>query len=199
MKPATAVLLLLAPAARLMSGASSEAPIPAARVPGPSNPESFGMITVVGSTMEEGARDGAPPRVFAVEVADMRAEVAAAAGVTEHEIPRNVRWPDAHDRIEAGLAGDAAGRGAPGARNPWEVRPRPKGTAAETVLFCGGVIEGDGVDPVAILNGRVVRRGDAVGAFSVEGVAATGVVLERNGAFFMIPLGRRTTLSDAEP
>jgi hypothetical protein len=65
----------------------------------------------------------------------------------------------------------------------------------DTVFLCGGIVAGGDAGPIAILNGHVVRQGDAMGRFGVYRVFAAGVVLERNGTFYVIPRGTRTTIT----
>jgi hypothetical protein len=82
-------------------------------------------------------------------------------------------------------------------RNPWEVRIRPKSAGKDAVFLCGGIVSGGDGGPVAFLNGRVVRKGDAVGKFSVARVLASGVLLEVDGSYYVVPCGRRTTITGA--
>jgi hypothetical protein len=42
-----------------------------------------------------------------------------------------------------------------------------------------------------------VKRGDAVGTFGVVGILADGVLLERGGAYFVVPRGKRTVIATA--
>jgi len=82
--------------------------------------------------------------------------------------------------------------GSAGIRNPWEVRSGKKPVAKEILFECGGVVTGGEGGPVAIVNGRITRRGDLLGEFTVAGILPCGVMLERNGSFIVIPRGRPT-------
>jgi hypothetical protein len=75
------------------------------------------------------------------------------------------------------------------------VRVQPKAVANDTEFFCGGTIAGGDNGPIAFLNGRVVRKGDLLGTFSVARIVAAGVLLERGGSSFMLPRGRRITIA----
>jgi hypothetical protein len=45
----------------------------------------------------------------------------------------------------------------------------------------------------------VVKRGDLLGRFTVAAVARVGVVVERSGALYVVPLGRTAAVALAEP
>ena len=118
---------------------------------------------------------------------------------SEHRsVPEGALWPDASGRIVA--ASRAAGGSLPVAsrRNPWEVRAHPASRQSDTVFLFGGIITGGEGGPVALLNGRVVRRGDVLGGFSVVAVLAVGVVLESGGTCFVVPPGMRTTVTTVD-
>ena len=51
---------------------------------------------------------------------------------------------------------------------------------------------------LAILNGRIVRRGDTFGEFSLAAIFVNGLTLERNGTFIVIPRGRRTMVTTVD-
>jgi hypothetical protein len=153
------------------------------------------VIRFVGPTGSGGGQKAVSRRVFTVEVSSPAAEATSASGVTDQAVPAGAYWPDAHDRIAVSPLGPGAPQGAPAIRNPWEVRARPRGPGEETVIACGGIIGGGDGGPVALLNGRVLRRGDTLGQFSVARVLVNEVVLERNGSFVVIPRGRRVTVS----
>lgn len=198
MKRVLTALLCAGPAPVSCAGGPDWVPVPAAQgvvaasVPGFPDPGEFEVIRLVGVHGSRGDAAGPPARVFTVEIG---AAEGGAAGIPPGQaIPADARWPDANDRIDAGPAGDPSRAGPAGTRNPWEVRlPR---MGVETVFACGGVIDAGMGGAVAILNGRVARRGDSFGGFGVAVVVAAGVVLERNGVFFVIPRGRRATLSE---
>jgi hypothetical protein len=114
-------------------------------------------------------------------------------------LPQGARWPDSHGVITVDVSdkGNQAEDSSVG--NPWEVRIHPKSLEEATVFTCGGIIAGGEEGPVAILNERVVMKGDNIGEFSVAQVRPDEVLLERNGAYFVIPRGRRTTVEMAVP
>jgi hypothetical protein len=113
-------------------------------------------------------------------------------------VPEGALWPDASGHIVA--ASRAAGGSLPAAsrRNPWEVRAHAASRQSDTVFLFGGIITGGEGGPVALLNGRVVRRGDVLGGFSVVAVLAAGVVLESRGTCFVVPRGMRTTVTTVD-
>jgi hypothetical protein len=154
-------------------------------------------IRIIGPTSQENAPGPAVPRsVFAVRIPDSSNESAGAEPEADAQaVPANARWPDSHGRILSSPANGFAPTRDAGIRNPWDVRMRPKGATEETVFACGGIIDGGESGPVAFLNGRICRRGDAVGDFSVARVLPDKVLLERNGIVFVIPRGRRTTVA----
>jgi hypothetical protein len=78
------------------------------------------------------------------------------------------------------------------------VRTHAKSSSEDSVFLCGGFVVGGEGGPVAILNGRLVKRGSTLGGFAVSGISAVGVVLERNGSFFVLPFGRRTSIATVE-
>ncbi len=144
--------------------------------------------------------DAEPHRVFAVELYE------ASGGEKDGKllevssgdvIPTSAKWPDAGGRISAVFREPERASTNAGVRNPWEVRIRPKAAAQDTEFFCGGTIAGGENGPIAFLNGRIVRKGDLLGTFSVARVVAAGVLLEKGGSYFMLPRGRRTTITTA--
>ena len=163
-----------------------------------SEPMTPDVVRIVGATPYPDTGKGARLPVFAVDIADPAgATNATTAPVAVQAIPAGALWPDAHDRI----AIDPAQKGYPqrnaAIRNPWEVRVHPKAAGEETMLTCGGIIGGCGDGSVALLNGRALRRGDALGEFRVAQVLANEVVLEWNGSCVVIPRGRHVTVSTA--
>jgi len=110
-------------------------------------------------------------------------------------IPEGARWPDSSGRIMAALQ-EPAGRASESAiRNPWEVRILAKLASTETVFACGGVVLGGSEGPIAIVNGHLVKRGDALGVFRVASILSNVVLLARGALVFVLPLGRSTTIS----
>jgi hypothetical protein len=155
------------------------------------------VVTLVGATPSRPRRDMEPLRVFAVEFPVPTGEARERVLPVEPRdgYPEGARWPDEGGRITALPSPSNPARGL---RNPWEVRLHAGPSGADTVFLCGGIVVGGDGGPVAIVNGRVVRQGDALGRFAVAKVLAEGVVLERNGAYFVVPRGKRTSISAAE-
>ena len=115
--------------------------------------------------------------------------------MAETPFPPEARWPDSRGRIALPSAEAAPPAGV--MSNPWVVRIARKLLERQTVFECGGSIIGGEGGPVAILNGRNVRPGDSLGEFRVVQIHAEGVLFERGGSFFVIPGGRRATVSVA--
>lgn len=113
-------------------------------------------------------------------------------------IPEGSYWPDASGKIIAVVPRSGSSRESSSLGNPWEVRTRAKSSSEDSVFLCGGFVVGGEGGPVAILNGRLVKRGSTLGGFAVSGISAVGVVLERNGSFFVLPFGRRTSIATVE-
>ena len=107
-------------------------------------------------------------------------------------IPAGARWPDPEGRIVRSPAREAA---EPQARNPWIARGESAAGARQLSFNCGGVIAGG--RGAAFLNGRIVHVGDLPSGFRVAHIVAEGAVLERNGEFYVLPVGRTTVLADA--
>jgi hypothetical protein len=136
--------------------------------------------------------------VFSVEAspeAEPRGTRAEPAIAGPTPIPRSAQWPDAAGRIEA----EDPAAGAASIPNPWEARARPRRTGVDMAFACGGTIIGGEAGPTAIVNGRIVRRGDPLGGFQVSLVYEGGAVLERRGAYVVLPRGRTTTISMRDP
>jgi hypothetical protein len=74
------------------------------------------------------------------------------------------------------------------------VRPGRKAASREVLFECGGIVTGGDAGPVAIVSGRIARRGDSLGEFSVAGILPGGVMLERNGERLVVPLGKPTVV-----
>jgi hypothetical protein len=110
-------------------------------------------------------------------------------------IPAGALWPDSSGRIIAAARESGGATKSPGIRNPWELRVHPKSAGNDTVFFCGGIISGGGAVTIAILNGRIVRKGDALGRFSVARILSAGILLESSDSLFVLPMGRRTTVT----
>ncbi|HEY1765438.1 MAG TPA: hypothetical protein VGF85_10980 [Opitutaceae bacterium] len=109
--------------------------------------------------------------------------------------PPDARWPDAGGRIALPLPPSAPK--ASGIRNPWEIRLARAPAERNTAIECGGTIIGGDGGPVAIVNGRNVRRGDTLGEFRVVMIRPEGVLLERRGSFIVVPAGRRAVVAVA--
>jgi hypothetical protein len=78
------------------------------------------------------------------------------------------------------------------------VRVRPKPAGNDIVFACGGIVVGGEGGPVALLNGSVVKKGDALGKFRVAGVLSGSVLLGKGGILFVIPLGKSITVSTVD-
>jgi hypothetical protein len=113
------------------------------------------------------------------------------------DIPEGARWPDASGRIEAAAPEPGGAREKAGIRNPWEVRVHPVAAGSDAVFLYAGIIAGGEGGPLAFVNGRAVRTGDELGKFTVARIASSTVLLERAGAYYVLPRGRRTTVGSA--
>jgi hypothetical protein len=200
MKPAFAVLLALA-AARCAHASSVYAYVPASRqeqdigtIAIPEAPVD-GDIVVVGKVSVTGSQAPGPHPIYAVEIGDASSGEQPAPAPTQAGVPEGALWPDAAGHFPA--ASHPRGKGAEGddEANPWVPRGGPRSAPVEAVFGCGAVIVGGEAGPVALVNGRAVKKGDAVGSFRVACVAREGAVLERTGALFVIPLGRVATVT----
>lgn len=114
------------------------------------------------------------------------------------EIPSDAIWPNADGTINSFPRNGGALAGVAQSRNPWERRVAKRPHEETAIFSCGGAIVGGSGGNIAILNGRIVRRSDIVGEFRVATILAAGVVLDRNGSLFVIPLGRRVTIENNE-
>jgi hypothetical protein len=125
--------------------------------------------------------------------------VAARGRAPEAGPPTDAIRLESSDRIygEAMLSG--AGHPAAAPRNPWEVRWAVRPKATRHALTCGGILVGGDGGPVAWVNGRVVRRGDRLGPFLVEGVQRETVLLEVQGVRYLLPRGRTATIALTAP
>jgi hypothetical protein len=166
-----------------------------------SGPPTESIVTLVGTVNAAAVSATVPRDVFAFGIPSLpegRVAPSPTRESTTRTVPAEARWPDAQGRIVTGPSKQGSPPKIAGIRNPWEIRIYPKVVGGDTVFQCGGIITGGDGGSVAILNGRIVRRGDSLGEFSVASVVASGVMLERNGSYFVIPLGRRTTVSTAD-
>jgi hypothetical protein len=110
-------------------------------------------------------------------------------------VPEGAHRADSNNRISAGSPSAGIASGIPVGRNPWEVSVGPKASEADVMFLCGGIIGGGSRGPIAFLNGRIVKRGDGMDRFRIAGVLRDGVLLEKDGSFFVLPLGKRTIVS----
>jgi len=135
------------------------------------------VVTVVGAAPRGAHRGMEPLRVFALEfpVPSGVDHEQAMPVESRDEYPEGARWPDASGRIAAPPS--SPNDRSRGLRNPWEVRIHAGPAGADSVFLCGGVVVGGDGGPIAFVNGRVVRKGDALGRFAVARVLAAGVVL----------------------
>lgn len=156
------------------------------------------IVTCVGADGAAAAQEAGPRSVIAVDLPRP-----LDAGITPRPpvepissaFPVDSQWPDAKGRIAVGSPAGLKASGNAGIRNPWEVRSATRVAVREIPFECGGVVTGGDGGPVAIVNGRIARRGDSFGEFSVAGILPIGVMLERNGSFLVIPRGRPTTVA----
>jgi hypothetical protein len=158
-------------------------------------------VTLVG-THPEGAVAAVPlGRVYAVDIDSHQAvytDTGPQATAPGSAVPEGALWPDASGRIVAIVSDPAGPSRASGIRNPWEVRVRPRPAGNDTVFACGGIVVGGEGGPVALLNGSVVKKGDALGKFRVAGVLSGSVLLGKGGILFVIPLGKSITVSTVD-
>jgi hypothetical protein len=192
--------------------ASAQNEVPWAYVPSPREARAIGVmvrgyvpseadVRVVGSAPQPAALAPDLRPVFAVEMpvqGDALAEKATKGDYGIPAVPEGTRWPDSSDRIVAVLPPPAGNPISSKIRNPWQVRIHPRSPGSEVNFQCGGVILGGEGGSIAFLNGRAVRKGDNLGKFRVASVLALGVVVERVGLYFMIPLRRSATISIVE-
>jgi hypothetical protein len=150
------------------------------RVVGLASPTVVEQPTVFEMSIEE-ASDGPNEKMKATE------ESASA-------IPSEALWPDANGAILLNLQ---TGRNGPNnsiRRNPWIAGGPLGNTGNESIMFCGGVIIGP-TERVALLNGRILKRGDKFGMFIVLDVSPLGVIFGLSRASFVVPRGRRVTVN----
>lgn len=79
--------------------------------------------------------------------------------------------------------------------NPFDFRVKSLDAPKEIKIRVGGLLGGK--RPAALLNGRVVTRGDRFEGFNVAVVSRDGVVLEKNGVFVRLPAGRTIQIREA--
>ncbi len=161
------------------------------------NPPSESDITIVAADSKVSAPLPEPRGVLAIEIPDRqqeRVDTVTSEESADRRIPPDALWPDAHGKIAAVPPAREVSDKNLRLRNPWDVRPARKAAGKDFEFECGGIIAGGDGGSVAFLNGRIARRGDSVGEFSVAGVLANGVLLERSGSYFVIPMGRRVTV-----
>jgi len=162
------------------------------------DPPSEGVVKLVGADRVVAEQHAETHRVSSIEISiprDGDADTAPLDGSAVPGIVAKAHWPDAHGRITVGPIENGSMPAIPEIRNPWEVRVRAKVDGKDIVFDCGGIVIGGEGGAVAILNGRIVRRGDSLGEFRIAGVIPSGVALERNGSYIMIPKGRPTTVA----
>jgi hypothetical protein len=158
-------------------------------------------VTLIGARPTGGEPAAELGRVYAVDI-DSRPAVRNVEGPQATAplgvVPDGALWPDASGRIVAIVPDPGGTLKAPGIRNPWEVRVRPRPAGNDTVFACGGIVVGGEGGPVALLNGSVVRTGDALGKFRVAGVLPGSVLLGKGGMLLVIPLGKSITVSTVD-
>lgn len=162
------------------------------------SPPGEDAICLVGARSLASAPMPEPRRVFTVDLSVVREPAirgrSPARGAAE-AFPDGAHWPDASGRIAAAAPAPGEEPGKSGIRNPWEVRVRPTAAGDDAVFLFGGLIDGGDRGPLAFLNGRAVRTGDSIGKFRVALIAGAAVLLERGGSYFVLPMGRTTTIT----
>jgi hypothetical protein len=157
------------------------------------------VVAYVGAIAPPVAVTPNPGRVFGFDFpTPSPEETVSAQPVTAvpRAVPNGAHWPDSGGRI---AAVPPASRDAkdPGIRNPWEVRVRRMTAPKDISFVCGGIVAGGDGGAIGILNGRIIKKGDSVGRYIVADVLPIGVLLERDGSYFVIPRGARTTITTA--
>jgi hypothetical protein len=160
-------------------------------VPGTTSGEEVRLVGVRQSVPSESQ---AVQRVILVEL-DQAGPIGAPAPASLPSVQAlaGALHPDEGDRItldSQGIAGSLIE-----ARNPWEERRNSPKSLAESRFFFGGYIAGGGAGPVALVNGRIIRQGDAIGEFRVARILSHQLFLERKGVFLEIPPGRLTVVT----
>ena len=200
MRPPVAVLLALA-AARCAHAASAYAYVPASRLDREIGAIAIaeapidGDIVLVGRIPSTVIPVAAPHPVISFGIGDSPKPEQSLPAPSQAGVPKGALWPDSAGHFPA--PSHPRGKDAADVEeaNPWVPRGGPRVAPVEAVFGCGGVIMGGEAGPVALVNGRAVKMGDAVGSFRVACVVREGSVLERAGALFVIPLGRVATLT----
>jgi hypothetical protein len=155
-------------------------------------------IRLIGTGQKEASRNGSPPPVIAVSIPNpIESESRPIPSVIDGTVPAGARWPDAHGRISVSPITSGNVRGGERVRNPWEVRSGLEKPEEETLITCGGTLANGLGSSVAFLNGCAFREGDVFGKFHVARILASGVVLQRDGCFVVIPRGSRVTVANA--
>jgi hypothetical protein len=159
-------------------------------------PQLENVVKVIGevATIE---RPNLPVNSFAIpEPVEGGSDESQKAGPDESAIPANAFWPKANDTITFVPPVVREPSGVTRIRNPWESRVGKRSHNDSTVLSCGGIIVGGNGGNIAMLNGHIVKRGDIIGRFVIDRVLPAAVVLDRDGAPFVIPLGRHVTIEN---
>jgi hypothetical protein len=120
------------------------------------------------------------------------------AGPAASGVPEDARLPDAGGRIvEEAPVGPPSGAAAEKAANPWEIRTRKVAARPAASFRCSGVLVGGPAGPVAFVNGRIVACREVLGRFQVRRILPEGVVLGKDGALYLIPVGRDVSIEPA--
>ena len=137
-------------------------------------------------------------RVFVVNIDEIKNTGSANSRSDDKSsiiVPSDTLWPDGDGAVILYARNYENGPTKTAHRNPWEIGKPVTTSDIDSKFFCGGVIIEEAGSGVAILNGRVVRSGDKCGPFCVVGVTPAGVILRQKGTCFMVPRGRRVTVS----
>jgi hypothetical protein len=112
----------------------------------------------------------------------------------EQSIPSDALWPNASGTIAPFPRDRRSGTGDDVSRNPWEARAGKGPREMVTAISCGGIIMGGKDSGVAILNDRILRRGDVLCGYSLEIISSVGVAIKKGDLLFVIPLGRHVII-----
>lgn len=84
---------------------------------------------------------------------------------------------------------EVAKRGEDGLRNPWGIRIAPASSVTDYEIFFGGIVIGP--QPVALINGQTVVRGESIGIFTLAEIRRSEVVMAYDSTYFVVPQGRK--------
>jgi hypothetical protein len=111
------------------------------------------------------------------------------------QIPTDALWPDSDGSIHPSAAAVAKSKSNSQRRNPWETVGRKTVKAQASFRWDAVIIGGD--NAIGVLNGRIVKEGDSLDGFKIEGVYPEGVVVELKTEKYVITRDRRITITSA--